>query len=334
MVALLLLFVLFGLFATVMWIVVQRENRQRENRHTSLAEIGKILGGGHDPKGSAWGSALGAPTMLRFTSRCDGSDSDPESWTEIDVDLPPAPFLLKLRRHDRPDRQEIDRGTMVDVVVGDPSFDEAFLVEAAPSAVVKVLLDAPTRTLLASYERIEVTTERKDDRPILRVAVRGWLDAPHLAKAAADFAVGLATRVRDAHFAAEQATPMETVGSPYRPMLDDANIRAAAAQRQAEIERIEQVKQLRAARLRSQNRIGWLVLVMLTIAWIALEAYRARRDRSPEWSSCSSIGSCMRAATSKQDASTSYAQTSSTQTDLGFAAMPHEYLDECTAARR
>jgi hypothetical protein len=47
-----------------------------------LTRMGDLLGGGADPVGAAWGSALGAPTTLRFI----GGDGSPAT-TEIDVAL-------------------------------------------------------------------------------------------------------------------------------------------------------------------------------------------------------------------------------------------------------
>jgi hypothetical protein len=222
---------------------------QRNKRRTMLEQIGRMLGGGHDGSRTAWGSKLGLETTYRFATR--GSSSNTEHWTEIEIELPPYPLSFNVRRHGWFDRGKIERGTMVDVIVGDPVFDEAFLVEAAPADAVKRLLDDVVRTQLATYRTVELTTETKDDQKVLRLAIRGWIEQEGDAQRAAELPVRIASRVRAVFAHLEKEAPTSIEGSPYRPMIDGAAARATAAKREAEVAAIELLRTERARRAKT-----------------------------------------------------------------------------------
>ena len=140
-------------------------------RRRVLAEIAALfdLGGSHDDDG-ARGTLDGAALEFRYTARGRGKYAVP--WTEIDVAWPAAyPLELYVRRQRWSDKREIDRGAMVDVTLGDRAFDQQFLIEAAPAEIARALLDAPMRRVLAAHVRVELTTERVADRPVVRLAI-------------------------------------------------------------------------------------------------------------------------------------------------------------------
>ena len=72
---------------------------------------------------------------------------------------------------------------MVDVEIGDPAFDRAFLVEAAPAQIARILLDSSVRRLLASHHAVSLTTESPGGRSVVRLSVRTWLSHDALASA-------------------------------------------------------------------------------------------------------------------------------------------------------
>src|ERR1700722_2326941 len=71
-------------------------------------------------------------------------------FTRATAPFPPgAPQLeLHLKPQTRDDEGLVQRGEEIDVVVGDPPFDSAFVVEAAPAETVRALLDPHTRSML------------------------------------------------------------------------------------------------------------------------------------------------------------------------------------------
>ena len=132
---------------------------------------------------------------------------------------------------------------MVDVEIGDPAFDRAFLVEAAPAQIARILLDSSVRRLLASHHAVSLTTESSGGRSVVRLSVRTWLSHDALASAI-DVLVGLSTRVRDV-YAAVDASALRDAGSPYRPQLDDGQVDAQRAALASEVAAVARLRSLR-----------------------------------------------------------------------------------------
>jgi hypothetical protein len=254
---------LFALVVVVVGIAALTRS-QRKKRQTVLERIGHMLGGGTDASCTAWGPVLGITTTYRFTTR--GSSSTSENWTEIEVDLPPYPLSFNIRRHGWLDRGRIERGTMVDVIVGDPVFDEAFLVEAAPADVVRRLLDEEVRTRLATYRTVELTTEAKGEQRLLRLAIRGWIEDVQEAQVAAGLPARIARQVREVYAQLEQDAPNTAGGAPYRPMIDDREARANAAKRETEVAAIELLRNERARRAKT---VGVVLLIAFGLGMLA-----------------------------------------------------------------
>jgi hypothetical protein len=76
---------------------------------------------------------------------------DEERWPlHCRVSLPPrAPvFELDVRPETGRERHRVSRGEAVDVVLQDARFDETFIVEAAPSDLIRSVFDEPVRAAL------------------------------------------------------------------------------------------------------------------------------------------------------------------------------------------
>jgi hypothetical protein len=134
------------------------------------------------------------------------------------------------------------------VQVGAPDFDAMFLVEAAPTDVVRALLDQPARAFLASYAAAELTTERERGRHLLRFALPGWIEAVEPAAFAVNGVARIGSRLRDAYAAADEAVPVREAGSPYRQLVDDAPARDAAAVRGRELAALDALNARRVLR--------------------------------------------------------------------------------------
>lgn len=251
--------------AVVLVIAAIAARASSARKKSNLAQIGALLGGGHDGSGSAWGSALGAPATLRFVTR--GSGSNSETWTEIDVELPARyPLALQVRHHGWFDQGKIARGEMVDITFGDAAFDDLFLVEAAPADIIRELFDARVRFQLSSLPRFKLST-LQPAQAMLRLDVRGWIEVG-VARAAVELLTTLATGVRDAYARAEAAAQPLVAGSPFRPEVDDRPARDAAAAREAEVARVQR---LQLQRTSSAPVIGVVIFgVVLLIALLAM----------------------------------------------------------------
>jgi hypothetical protein len=243
------------------------ERRRKLRRRSLLGRIAAHLGG-PDGDTAAFGARFGAAVTFRLATRRAGSDA--EAWTQIDVVVPDAyPLAIHVRRHRWLDRAGIARRDLTDLQLGDPAFDEAFAVEAAPEDVARVLLGANLRDLLRAHTRAELDTTLVDNRKVLRFARRGWIDDLAIATSAIDVVASVGARVREAYAAADSAVPLRVAGSPYRPHLDDRSARDTSAARDAEVTLLES---RRAGRARRRAAVTIAIVAALALALVALLA--------------------------------------------------------------
>lgn len=244
--------------------------RARATRTEALSIAAAILGGEYSvPDGAAWGTKLGPRVELKYTTR--GSGSSSESWTEIAVDLPPGyPLAVFVRRHGLGDRSQVARGEMVDVEVGDPTFDAEFLIEAAPAAIAIRLLDAPARAFLAGYVDVELIDRGSGDSHVLVFATKGWLQAREQLLPALEATAAIGRGVRDAFAAADAAIEPVDTGSPYRPQLDDQPARDEQARRANEVRAIGALRVQREARRQRDVVLAAVIVGIVFVISIAL----------------------------------------------------------------
>jgi hypothetical protein len=106
-----------------------------------------------DGIGSVAGTVQGRPVRyLTETRKKNGGR------TIATAPVPPgaAEVEIHLRPQTERDAELVERGLAIDVVVGEPLFDAAFLVEAAPEETVRALLDASTRAKLRALRPCEL----------------------------------------------------------------------------------------------------------------------------------------------------------------------------------
>lgn len=250
--------------SVALWVVTAAKRRE-QRRDTALGQIAAHLGG-ESQGGSAFGKIDGVPIVVRFGTRGSGSDTQP--WTEIDVEVPRAyPLAIYIRRHAWLDQGRIERGDMIDVQLGDPEFDRAFLVEAAPEDVVRALLDATTRSFLSAHDRAELETIVEGELRYLRFAVPGWLEDLAAVTPAIHQVARIGARVRTAYADVDRPAPAQAGGSPYRSELADQPARDASAARAAEVAALEAIRAARAGR---QKVMVVALMVGIAIVWLVL----------------------------------------------------------------
>lgn len=239
--------------------------KQKAARLTKLAAIAAHLGGQHDTSGKAWGTALGPKTTLDFATR--GSGSSSENWTHVEVEVPAVyPLAIHVRRHARSDQHVIARGDMVDILIGDQVFDDAFLVEAAPADVVRTLIDLDVRGLLAAHKEVDLeTVDRPDGTRCIKLGFRGWVEELELIKGPLAVMAKLGAHVREAYAKADTALEQAAPGDPYRPIVDAQPARDAQAVRESEVGRVKAVRDKRAADAHAVM-VGVLVVIGLVTA--------------------------------------------------------------------
>src|SRR5258706_6958475 len=101
----------------VLVIAIAASLAETRRREAALADIASRLGGASDTT-TASGTSHGVRVAFRYATRGSGKSSQP--WTEIDAELPSKyPLAIYVRRHGRSDWSQIQRGEMIDVIVGD-----------------------------------------------------------------------------------------------------------------------------------------------------------------------------------------------------------------------
>jgi hypothetical protein len=219
------------------------------------------------------GTFGGVDTTVHYATR--GSGNSTTRWTYVDCRLPAGyPLALHVRRHRWLDRGKVERGEMIDVVVGDPPFDDAFLVEGAPAEVVRGILSDDVRDFLLAHARVELETRGEG---ALRLAMYRWIHADDALRGALDCATAIAGAVRDATLGADAAA--QRAAAPPEPAYrdlpaDDRAVRAARAARAAEVEELEAARAERAARKRILV-IAFTIVVVLVWAVMVVTTWRA-----------------------------------------------------------
>jgi hypothetical protein len=119
-------------------------------RQLAAMREGMALAGADDARFAGIQGAVGTihGRLVRYVTVTGNRGS--KGHTRASAPLPPGSARLEL--HLKPespgDKLLVQRGEEIDVVVGEPLFDAAFVVEAAPEETVRALLDAPTRSML------------------------------------------------------------------------------------------------------------------------------------------------------------------------------------------
>ena len=232
---------------------------QREQR--TLQALSRALDGEPDTSSSFAIARGGQHVKFRRARRPVGKSS--VSWTEIDVEIPRVyPLAIYVRRQHPGDRGAIERGQTIDVELGDRVFDAAFLIEAAPAAVIKKLLDEQTRTFMLTHGTVELMTKDRGGVRVLQLAIQGWNDDPDATKRAIAAVVHVASRIREAFTEAVEEVPLEEIGTPFRPIPDDRAQRLVEASHRDEVDSIEAMHAERLVRDRKTVLIMAFVIVV------------------------------------------------------------------------
>ena len=161
-------------------------------------------------------------------------------WILVGCELPAAGLALELRRQGPLQKWQIRHGQAIDVKLGDPAFDDAWLVEGAPADIVRRVLDAETRERLSALYMEGVA--QPDDRHLL-LRAEGWRDPQWIREAVAVMAK-MATAVEPA-FAASDSEASARAAVRAAPYRGDVVGTDAPAQRASELAGLRQARDKR-----------------------------------------------------------------------------------------
>jgi len=239
-------------------IVVVTRGRARQ-RGDALQLAGGLVGGLPDrATASVHGLWRERPVDIQLVMRSNGSYS--ETFTVLEGELGTAAkgVLLRLRPATAAEVGQVRRGDLADVLLGDPGFDAAYVVEGAPAEAVRLLLDAELRGAIVALGECDLRVPSPDSEARVQLVVRGWhaRDPAPLSRAL-DLLARLVTRTRALPAELERAVPLDQVGAPYRGAPDDAARKAARATREREL---ADLMAQRRGRARSDRRILGVVV--------------------------------------------------------------------------
>jgi hypothetical protein len=107
---------------------------------------------------NAWGTVIGRLGGLQLVFKVVEGATGSHGWTDARIATPRGAPALEMHLSAQTKRSEVfvRRGLQVDVEVGDPAFDAAVVVEAAPAATARALLDEPTRRMIVELLPFEL----------------------------------------------------------------------------------------------------------------------------------------------------------------------------------
>jgi hypothetical protein len=244
-----------------------------ESNKSKLKALSDELGGELRTTGSFTIMSSGNRVTFSRTRRAYGKSSVP--WTEIDVEIPRVyPLAMFVRKQRHSDEAPIERGETIDVVLGDDRFDKEFLVEAAPEAVIKKLIDLKVMGFLLEQQQVELMTKTRNGAKVIQLSLRGWLEGTTAVNEAIEIVVGMASRMRDAYSEAVQEVPIEQIGAPFRPEPDDHAQRLVEASHRGEVEHIEV---LHEKRLSNERQAAFAIAVLFIAILFAVVIATASR---------------------------------------------------------
>ncbi len=192
--------------------------KSRERRAAVLYQVAERFGGQVTPGGWASQPSLsfshaGQPVQLTYYST---GGKNPTLYTRLFVDL--GGIGPELKVHVYPEGFFSRVGKVLgsqDIQLGDPAFDEAFMIKGSDEAKVKLFLTEQVKNALrqlrhlSGADYVDVAT----DGPRLRIQKLSWLEAADLLGTFCE--LGLA--VADGYLAAVGAAPARQAAAPRAP---------------------------------------------------------------------------------------------------------------------
>jgi hypothetical protein len=193
----------------------------------------------------------------RYTlGEVDDHDDGPSTHCRVRLPAEAPPFAMDVRPRTAAEERALERGDAIDLDLGDEPFDRAFVVEAAPADVIRVLVDGATRAALLSLRPCRFALDAGD----LHLSKPGtWTAPPDVARIVR---LCLDVRERAGRLPVEMARHHELAG--YRGAMTTAAARQRDLARAAS--EIDAVKAVRRSRRQSASAtVGIAVLGFVVV---------------------------------------------------------------------
>jgi len=214
------------------------------------------------------GTVRGVP--VRWDALGGGGGHPMHTMCSVSLVNPPR-FVMDLRLQTGEELEQVRAGRAVDIIVGDEAFDDAFIVEAAPSDVAKKLLDAEIRRMLLAMRPVRLCVAKET----LWLDVIGVVGHVAIAKSMLELVLSLTRRLGEIPRAiAEErmtAEAREAPGAAYRGTTPGSALASDGWSPQGE----KELATLLRARERRQRRM-WTTMGVAIALYLAFGAAMVR----------------------------------------------------------
>lgn len=249
------------LFFAALVLVVSSTNRQR--RETLVAAL-RELDATHVRARQFGLDAVVRGVPVRWDVLGGGRGNAVHTMCSVRLEQAPH-FLMELRRQTGDELEQVRAGRAIDVVVGDPAFDDAFIVEAAPADVAKKLLDADTRRGLLAMQPLRLGVSKGT----LWIDVIGVVGHVAIARSVLELVLAMARRIGELPRALAEdrmaTEALEAPGAAYRGATPDS---ASAVEIWSPVAETEMAALVLARKRRAQRT--WLTMGVGMVVWLAL----------------------------------------------------------------
>ena len=269
--ALLLTVLIFGgFFALIIWL------RRREAVGLCNAFV---AAGSSDARVKGDDTVIGTVQGVRMTCTIyqGGKHSHPHTVLEAPTPAGMPACEIHLFPQDSGDQRRVERGVEIDVEIGDPRFDAAVVVEAAPAGVVRAVLDDHLRACVLQMMpcQIDVTAGN------LHIRKRGRITNAYDVRTLTESVAYLSARLGQvgAELGAERMAAMAQQGvGGYRGV--GASAADAAFGPPGAADELAHLQAVRARRTRNSQALFWAVAGGIILVWVFVAKSTATKNAS------------------------------------------------------
>jgi hypothetical protein len=255
------------LVASILAAVVAARIRQKDQRLEVVAEALRACGAEPMRIGSAVeGTVRGV--AVTYELRDPGKNTPARTMCRVSFSGSAPPFEMDLRPQTPSEELHVQRGRAIDLVMGDPAFDDAYIIEAAPSDVARALLDQKARAELVALHPCRLTALSHELTWQKERCVDDALDVRRVVELCVSAAERLQSLPAELH---EREMAQAFAHAGYRGPSPDVLRVAAGSAQEAGLAEIEEMRAVRDRRQVWQAKRVALVAAGVLLAWWVLK---------------------------------------------------------------
>jgi hypothetical protein len=242
----------------------------RSARLRTIEEAFLSLGG--EPERKLWSVVGPVRGLLVHYEPYTGNRNRARTVCRVVLPMERPPFEMDLRPETRWEARDVEHGRAIDLVLGDPPFDDSFIVEAAPAEHGRALIDVQTRTALLTFHPCRLTVLGRELRFTKPQALSEFAEIRRVLELCTDVSRRLATM--PAQFEEERLAQAREAATGYRgPSPETIHALATSSRSASELAALQQ---MRARRTKMRSMQAAFVVALGIVVYLLLAA-TARR---------------------------------------------------------